>query len=471
MSSGKLAKLLQADRSGNEIRGTSYWLLLFREPQLKIPLFSDDNFEDLRSIAHQTAWLQDDSRSPDSPSEQEELQQLLLRRSPRDLRCSAYALSETINLSAWSRNPAVSALLPSGRPRRTDEFTTMREVQYEFTSITSDRFIDTGTTYGVRINFSAYWDALLWTPTRWSTINHGSETECLVAHSAWGTTRMWVDGGLLLLSFIPLDDLARDHALYGRGWGSLRHRHIVWIVKELWNPNQCYHLRPHQLLRLRSTIEVVVDSIRFHVPTVFDNAPTGSDGYLKATSTNVSNDHVHSDTLLEDLKVQCEGVIDGFISGARLSSSRPDKVQPFEPDLRQVVKAFQNWKTAAAVKPGSAESRPEVGILCRQHACCASSKAAANGPARRADEETPECEVGIYLSQTFCTKSFLLVTRRLTVDIQAKPLTERKRWVEGVLVGCLEMLSRISMYCDRVRIIPEIAETIRPWDWRTAYIV
>lgn len=63
------------------------------------------------------------------------------------------------------------------------------------------------------------------------------------------------------------------------------------------------------------------------------------------------------------------------------------------------------------------------------------------------------------------------IPKQLRYGIDAKPPAELKEWKQGVVVGCLELIYRIDSFCDDVRVIPDVAELIRPWEWRTAYIV
>lgn len=196
----------RTDASGNEIRGTSYWKLLLGEPELRILILGDGFFIDLCVLACPPVLI---AEPVEAGSEEwcKIPQHQLMTTAPNSLRCSAYTLAETINQARLLRSHDLLDVNPFWLEQRvgTQFPREVFEIKYEFIKITSDRIIDTGTTYGIRIPFAEYWCTLTTTRTKWSTFKHSSGSEGLVATSVWGTMRMWLQENLQLLNFIPHD--------------------------------------------------------------------------------------------------------------------------------------------------------------------------------------------------------------------------------------------------------------------------
>jgi hypothetical protein len=76
----------------------------------------------------------------------------------------------------------------------------------------SAQIIDLENSYGIEVDFAAYWRALILTPTKWVVAGDG---KVLVARSAWESTRMRiVTGDLLVFEFSqPRRMLCLSHGL------------------------------------------------------------------------------------------------------------------------------------------------------------------------------------------------------------------------------------------------------------------
>lgn len=445
---------LPSDYRGNVIRGISYWRLLFGEPELLIPIFEDDVGKTLQQIARGDLLL---------PT--------LLKCAPGHLRCSAYSLAEVINFMAWSRTPEAQPLvdqitapgagISTGRK--------IEAVQYKFAAITSDRVIDTGNTYGIRINFAQYWYALESTATKWSTVNLGSGAQCLAAHSAWGTMRIWAENGLLLLSFLPVYR-APDPALWGRGLGRVGVIRMIWI-EELQSPRAqrvAFHLMQSQLAVLESAVVQVVAAIRAHTPKCSFN-----DDYIRRRSTpELFNKDDKAAWRVKQLELRCQAWILGLESGTLLVDDAGDSRSRGSPDHRIVMEAFSIWKDVLS-SPGSKQLHACLAMLSEPGSTAPAAEAATSADINHyLPSPAHRCDICDVLEPIFCGKlrEHSDLTRLILCDAQM-PARQQKEWKEHVLLSCFEMLHRIGRCCEFGRIIPEIAESIRPWDWQTAWLV
>ncbi|EKD05311.1 hypothetical protein A1Q2_00374 [Trichosporon asahii var. asahii CBS 8904] len=398
-----------------------YWRLLFGEPELLIPIFEDD--------------------------------------------------LEVINFMAWSRTPEAQPLvdqitapgagISTGRK--------IEAVQYKFAAITSDRVIDTGNTYGIRINFAQYWYALESTATKWSTVNLGSGAQCLAAHSAWGTMRIWAENGLLLLSFLPVYR-APDPALWGRGLGRVGVIRMIWI-EELQSPRAqrvAFHLMQSQLAVLESAVVQVVAAIRAHTPKCSFN-----DDYIRRRSTpELFNKDDKAAWRVKQLELRCQAWILGLESGTLLVDDAGDSRSRGSPDHRIVMEAFSIWKDVLS-SPGSKQLHACLAMLSEPGSTAPAAEAATSADINHyLPSPAHRCDICDVLEPIFCGKlrEHSDLTRLILCDAQI-PARQQKEWKEHVLLSCFEMLHRIGRCCEFGRIIPEIAESIRPWDWQTAWLV
>ncbi|EJT46580.1 hypothetical protein A1Q1_04757 [Trichosporon asahii var. asahii CBS 2479] len=101
---------------------------------------------------------------------------------------------------------------------------------------------------------------------------------------------------------------------------------------------------------------------------------------------------------------------------------------------------------------------------------------ASRNVSRSATQETPphEAKAAAYLAlfgnDIFGVDSSSLpkIAQIISTALIAKLPSEDK---ELAIVGALEMIHRTGMYAERVRAMPAITAAIRPWDWRSAYLV
>lgn len=410
----------------------------------------------------------------------------LMACAPKHMRCSAYALAETVNLAAWSREPEVLRLDPRW-PKAFQfvgshaPFGRLCQVSYEFTSISSDGIIDTGTTYGVRIAFPGYWKALVDTRTKWSSFKHSSGSEGLIAISAWGTTRMWLQEDLQLLNFAPCDTASYDLDLFGWGFPAdqiwYNGLESVWKMLLTTKEKQpiVYHLTRPDLSKLEVAVDALINIIIAHVPAAdkftsfWGHTPHGS-------ALPLSDGSIDPDASRQHLMARCRSIMECFDFERTPAFSSSDKS---EADPLHVAQCFGRWKSSDI--PGLAESHRFIYPLhaspCDQHACWhVGTTVSATGDSSSLNEHPSplrDCEIGTFLHSVFCDPGdgSINIPKRLKLDINEKPEAERKVWKEGVTLGCLEMIYRIDFFCKEVRMIPDVAGFIRPWEWGTAYIV
>lgn len=452
---------------GNAIRGTSYWRLLLGEPKLKIPKFHLWLFPNLqttiRGPIHQTR---------ETFNIRAQKLNTIMSYAPRTRRCSAYALAEVANLAVWSTLPGIANDLP-GKPHPQETLAT-----YEYTSVSSDGIIDTGHTYGVRFAFSRYWNALTSTPTKWSTFKHSSGSDGLVAISAWGTSRMWLQEDLHLLHFTPCDKGACDRSLYGKGCEAADPRHYkalesVWTGRS--KPKECdatiYHLTGRHLLFLELAIDALTNVISAHTPPnsalaqIWGDAPHGTPlPHRDSMST--------SNARLSHLLARCKSIVECWDSQTDAWAGCSTGAASSVADPNLISRHFGSWKSFVPNKVNG----PYVGPLCEQHSCYHIKPAIPEKLKNLTDHTQPggKCVMAQFLWSVFREPgedSLRSIPKRLIYDINQKPEAERREWKEAVVVGCLEMVHRMALFCEQVRIIPDVAQSMRTPEWKTVYIV
>lgn len=403
---------------------------------------------------------------------------------PNNMRCSAYTLAETVNQARLLRihdlldvNPFwLEQAIGTRFPRE------LFPMKYEFIKVSSDGIIDTGTTYGVRIAFADYWATLTSTRTKWSTFKHSSGSDGLVATSVWGTMRMWLQENLQLLNFIPHESGSLDSKLFGWGYPAAD-PNVYSGLESIWKmwrkmPQTLpavYHLFYSELSTLELAVDALINVISTHIPStsrfsgIWSDAPHG-------TSIALRDEANDSTTRLLNLRERCKCVLDCWNAKGAMSQRQSTSS---DPSPGRSAKYLALWKEKdVPTLPTTHDHRlgyPKPAIPCEQHSCvCIESDPA--GQARKLTEHSAqkECAIGLFPSSVFSDPGEGIlrnIPRRLVLDTNDKPVAELTKWKEGVVVGCLEMIHRIHAFCEDVRVIPEVAESIRPWEWRTAYIV
>ncbi|EJT46578.1 hypothetical protein A1Q1_04755 [Trichosporon asahii var. asahii CBS 2479] len=379
----------RTDASGNEIRGTSYWKLLLGEPELRILILGDGFFIDLCVLACPPVLI---AEPVEAGSEEwcKIPQHQLMTTAPNSLRCSAYTLAETINQARLLRSHDLLDVNPFWLEQRvgTQFPREVFEIKYEFIKITSDRIIDTGTTYGIRIPFAEYWCTLTTTRTKWSTFKHSSGSEGLVATSVWGT---------------------------------MPHVPSTTKFSDLWGDT------PHGMPIVRR---------------------------------EEAND---SATRLLNLKERCKSVIECWEVQGAMAQGGKGHLSASDVNVLHIAELFKQWK------------EKDIPEMPEKHSFEYGYPEPAEPSGALTDHAAQvECKMGLLLSSVFSDPGqgvLRNIPKRLRYGIDAKPPAELKEWKQGVVVGCLELIYRIDSFCDDVRVIPDVAELIRPWEWRTAYIV
>lgn len=113
--------------------------------------------------------------------------------------CSAYLLAATVNkacdlmsnsrrLSDSTSSSSKTATVPSVKQ--------FHGVDYKQAPVSSGRVIDLQDMYAIEIDFQVYWGAIIITPTEWSVMG---DKKILVARSAWGSARIRITTGDLLV--------------------------------------------------------------------------------------------------------------------------------------------------------------------------------------------------------------------------------------------------------------------------------
>lgn len=195
---------------GNEVRNTGILGLMFGEPQLKVPQWPENLDEVLMRIANPPKIGESCRFGPETALRQT----AVLAAVPDTMHCSAYTLAQLITVAArFRRLEYYPSRCP--QPLRALDHTKhwLPEVLFKYEDISNSNIMDSGFTYGIRINFTAYWKALSETPTKWYQT---PDEKTLVAVSAWGTTRMSQDAGSLLLEFAAPQSTSLDYELFGR---------------------------------------------------------------------------------------------------------------------------------------------------------------------------------------------------------------------------------------------------------------
>lgn len=180
---------------------------MFGEPQLKIPQWPENLDEILLRIA-QPPMNDACHHGPDTALRQTKV----LAAVPDTMHCSAYTLAQLITTASRFRRLEYYPL--NSKVEYLSRFAThwLPEVLFEYEDISNSSILDSGVTYGIRVNFEKYWKALSRSPTKWYQT---PDDKTLVAASAWGTTRLSQDAGSLLLEFAAPQSTNFDYELFG----------------------------------------------------------------------------------------------------------------------------------------------------------------------------------------------------------------------------------------------------------------
>lgn len=398
---------------------------------------------------------------------------------PKTMRCSAYALAEVFNLASWSKNSRVLDLC--GYPHLAP-YAPFGRVTYKFTSVSSDNIIDTGTTYGIRIVFTNYWICLTRTPTKWSTFKHSSGSDGLVAISAWGTTRMWLQEHLQLMNFTPCDLDHYDASLYG--WASYAAESNRYSgLESVWDrwPQRkpadlvIHHLTRHHLSVLELAVDALLNVLCTHAPSASAFASIWGIG-PHGTNLPQCDGRQDSNARLQHLIERCKAVVELWDPESTHMLEPPGSRTPSELDIPQVRKCFGLWKNSTI--PVNTDRLKDFSdpSPCEEHSCFW-IEAKGGNELRNLAKRPPQrglCDIGKLLRSVFTDPgqdTLRNIPKRLIFDIDQKQAATRKVWKEAIVVGCLEIIHRIELFCEDVRVLPAVVDSIRPWEWRTAYIV